>query len=970
MIPNTEKTSLLVPYQLPAFVRDNPEYSNFQVFLQAYYEWLELANSANSAVTQPVSTGQGAGFGSSNILQYTDIDTTIDDFIDYFINDFLPYFPKNSLISQQKAVKFAKELYKSKGTPASYQFLFRVLYNSDFEYYKTSDTILRASAGTWYVAKSLKLATSDLRFLQTKNLRIFGETSKSIATIENAILVGNKIEVFISNIERLFESGENIRIVDNDNQDVLINGTNLTSKIVGQVSQVNLKTNDKGVPLNRGTLYQVGDPVIVYGGLNPDIQTPIGATAEIGSVTAGAITGISTIKGGFGYSLYPNTKLTITNAPGANAIVYSVDPNPASQADVVMFPTDSIYGKLAVRIGANNYNFVNSSWSNANTSIGNTLNFISFATYPISSVTVINGGGGISTVPTVTAYNTQKTDVNGEAYLDKLGILAPIQITNAGRGYRANDVIRITGGNGYGAYANISSVNSSGSITGVRYVYKSNTARPQNYPLGGMGYTNEFLPTVTVVSSNTQAANASLFVPGILGAGAAFSVATQKIGSVTTINLTNNGEDYVSSPNVSLAVQDILVSNADILLLPAAGDFIYQGNSPKTTSYSALVDSVKLLNGDVNTYNSLYNIRVFNYNSQPNPKLPLVIENKNINLRMANTAAEANKYYIGSPEYNAFGIKNYGDGAALAQASFLNGLVFSQGQYLDTSGQPSSFDVLESDIYNDFTYQITVEKEIEKYRNVVLNLLHPSGTKLRGRYALRSNKNIKVAGLNALYKAIHLQDYTGDSASQVKMVADFTNHSNNKLLLSNTAGANIATFIFTNIPGTPNSVVGITSTHGPNIRSEVVGVDYANNIVTLKDSVFLTYPNVAYVTANANTKIINIKAITNSYNVINNGHYSNTAYPLKDIVFTGDTIKISTNTYTVSSVDYEHGILYTSANVTSNIANSFVSVNRTLIASGKSVRIIGPIGLEYVPELVTEDGFSLTTEDGSILILE
>jgi len=969
MIPNTQKTSLLVPYQLPQFVRENPEYSNFQVFLQAYYEWLELANTANSAVTEAVSTGQGANFGSSNLLQYKDIDTTIDAFIDYYVNDFLPYFPKESLVNQQKAVKFAKQLYQSKGTPASYQFLFRVLYNSDFEYYKTSDTILRASAGTWYVAKSLKLATSDLRFLQTKNLRVFGETSKSIATIENAILVGNKIEVFISNIERLFESGETIRIVDNNNQNILINGTILTSKVVGQVSQINLKNNDKGVPLNRGTLYQVGDPVIVYGGLNPDIQTPIGATAEIGTVTSGAITGINTIKGGFGYSLYPYTKLTITNAPGANAIVYSVDPNVNTQANVFMFPTDSIYGKLAVVLNANNYNFVNSAWSNANTSIGNTLNFISFSTFPISSVAVINGGGGISKLPEVTAYSTQKTDINGDAFLDKLGILAPIQIANAGRGYRANDVIRITGGNGYGAQANIT-VNSAGSITGVRYVYRSNTARPQNYPLGGMGYNNEFLPTVTVVSSNTQAANASLFVPGILGAGASFSVATQKIGSVTTINLTNNGEDYVSSPNVSLSVQDILVSNADILLLPSAGDFIYQGNSPKTTSYSGFVDSVRLLNGDINTFNSLYNIRVFNYNSQPNPRLPLVIENKNINLRMANTAAEANRYYIGSPDYNGFGIKNYGDGAALAQASFLNGLVFSQGQYLDTSGQPSSFDVLESDIYNDFTYQITVEREIEKYRNVVLNLLHPAGTKLRGRYALRSNTNIKVAGLNALYKAVHLQDYTGDSASAAKIVANFTNHSNNKVLLSNTAGANIATFIFTNQSGIPNSVFYMSTSHGPNVRSEVIGVDYANNLITLKDSVFLTYSNVAYVSANANTKIINIRAITNSYNVMNNGVYSNTAYPLKDIVFAGDLIKISTNTYTVSSVDYEHGILYTSANVTSNIANSFVSVNRTIQASGKSVRIIGPIGLEYVPELVTEDGFSLTTEDGSILILE
>jgi hypothetical protein len=188
MIPNTQKTSLLVPYQLPQFVRENPEYSNFQVFLQAYYEWLELANTANSAITEAASTGQGVVFGSSNLLQYGDIDTTIDAFIDYYVNDFLPYFPKESLVSQQRAVKFAKQLYQSKGTPASYQFLFRILYNSDFEYYKTSDTILRASAGTWYVAKSLKLATSDLRFLQIKNLRVLLVFQFMSTTITTAVI--------------------------------------------------------------------------------------------------------------------------------------------------------------------------------------------------------------------------------------------------------------------------------------------------------------------------------------------------------------------------------------------------------------------------------------------------------------------------------------------------------------------------------------------------------------------------------------------------------------------------------------------------------------------------------------------------------------------------------------------------------------------------------------------------------------
>ena len=123
MITTNQKTSLLVQNQLPEYVRDNPDYENFSLFLQAYYEWMEQ----NGKVTER----------SKNILNYKDIDTTTDEFLKYFANDFLPYFPSDTLISQQQAVKIARELYQSKGTPASYKFLFKVLYNSDFDiFYK------------------------------------------------------------------------------------------------------------------------------------------------------------------------------------------------------------------------------------------------------------------------------------------------------------------------------------------------------------------------------------------------------------------------------------------------------------------------------------------------------------------------------------------------------------------------------------------------------------------------------------------------------------------------------------------------------------------------------------------------------------------------------------------------------------------------------------------------------------------
>ena len=135
MLQSNQKTSLLVPYQLPEFIRDNPDYHKFVLFLQAYYEWMEQQNNVLDY--------------SKNLLTYADIDETTSQFLKYFANEFLAYFPPDVLADQSKAIKIAKQLYQSKGTPSSYKFLFRVLYDTDVDFFYTKDVILRASAGKW-----------------------------------------------------------------------------------------------------------------------------------------------------------------------------------------------------------------------------------------------------------------------------------------------------------------------------------------------------------------------------------------------------------------------------------------------------------------------------------------------------------------------------------------------------------------------------------------------------------------------------------------------------------------------------------------------------------------------------------------------------------------------------------------------------------------------------------------------------
>ena len=105
MILDNHKTSLQIIKQLPEFIQDDSSYQNFVSFVEAYYQWMETTQSANASNTIVTSTDQGVTHASKNLLNYSNIDNTLDEFVDYFINDFLPYIPKDALADKKKLLK-------------------------------------------------------------------------------------------------------------------------------------------------------------------------------------------------------------------------------------------------------------------------------------------------------------------------------------------------------------------------------------------------------------------------------------------------------------------------------------------------------------------------------------------------------------------------------------------------------------------------------------------------------------------------------------------------------------------------------------------------------------------------------------------------------------------------------------------------------------------------------------------------
>ena len=326
----SEKTiSALVSRQLPEFVRaDHPQ---FKRFLELYYEWLEDESKGNTV------------YHIMNSGKLRDIDETLDPFIRLFKQELLPYFPENSQLDLVKILKGAREFYVKKGSVESVKWLFRVLYGIDVEVYYPKQQILIASDGKWKLPQAFQLTLSDANQGINPNLlerhTATGSISKATCVIESANKTIDRtrgteiLEMYVSNVTREFTNGENLDIpyVDENGVEQLF-----SEKIIGSISNILVDSNIRTDPQQkrRGLLYNVGDPIVVTGGL-ADTLTADAADAIVGNVSVGSIEGLSVTFPGYGYRTYSNTEAVVFRTTGD-------DPNANLSTDIRVVGIDEI----------------------------------------------------------------------------------------------------------------------------------------------------------------------------------------------------------------------------------------------------------------------------------------------------------------------------------------------------------------------------------------------------------------------------------------------------------------------------------------------------------------------------------------------------------------------------------------------------------------------------------------------------
>src|SRR5210317_792085 len=186
-----DKISSLVKNQFPDFyVEEGPQ---FLAFIEAYYAYLEESGKMTDAVR--------------NLKSYSDINTTLDEYLEYFINTFLPSVPFEVFANKRLMVKYINSFNRSRGTFASYRLLFRAIYNEEIDVEFPADQILKISDGDWRLDRYL-VSTFDPNTYKFIGKTIKGQESKAEALVEDIVRKNVRgrdlMQIVLSNIKGKF----------------------------------------------------------------------------------------------------------------------------------------------------------------------------------------------------------------------------------------------------------------------------------------------------------------------------------------------------------------------------------------------------------------------------------------------------------------------------------------------------------------------------------------------------------------------------------------------------------------------------------------------------------------------------------------------------------------------------------------------------------------------------------------------
>ena len=721
--------SPFIAQQFPQFYRT--EGPNFIAFVKAYYEWLE-------------QNSQAIGHARS-LLDYSDIDTTIDEFISYFTQQYIVSLPETTVSDRKFLLKHIVDLYQTKGTKRAYELLFRLVFGEDIEIYIPGEYIFKPSDNTWKVPNYIEVTYHvNLPRIVGTEIQTPGRTGTAIVNnFSKKIINGRTVNILeLDGIRGKFLQGDRI---------YQTRGTAITAEngpiITGSLSGIAVSQGGSG--------YTVGDILNVTGS---GVQGKAKVISTINELS-GAVN-FDLLDGGTGYS----TNAIVTVEPTVNLLIDNLTGYFANGESIVDTTTNA-NGTVTV---------ANSSFVQV-INFSSTLSFVEGDTVQSSTgsatVTRVTGGQGVGATFRVGGLtNREFINVIVEpfaSYLDTPLETAPntfdVAVSSVLGTFSVSDVVNSTANiiqlecNYLGANTinnGEALANSTLGISGL-YVYRSDGPQIWCTSSTDSVLTNANLVTGAILSSNiTSSVVQLLFRPtketvNSVGTVVSASPTNLRINSnnyfVTTKTIRNNAGTANAVigvvtrltnwalPRIALTANSNLDTVLNVGLTFSALEvgtiaFLSQinpGTNYVTRPYIDVIEpAIAGLNivdsfGRIKGHNAVVDSRIVGGNG-------IVSSVEIINSGYGYQPGESVTLITGNNQTVVTGssiVYSYGKG----EGSWLNRKSFASDE----------MKIQDSFYYQDFSYEIVAQRMLSSYEKLVRNMVHPAGRALFGRFKVQ-----------------------------------------------------------------------------------------------------------------------------------------------------------------------------------------------------------------------------------------
>jgi hypothetical protein len=725
----TEKyISNFIQNQFPRFYAEEGE--NFILFVKAYYEWMETENQII--------------YETRRLLDYRDIDNTLETFLEYFQKKYLYGIPFNVIANKRFLLKHILDVYRSKGTIQCYRLLFKLIYNEDVEVYLPGVDVLRVSDGTWEEPTYLEVSEND--YLPSKaGKTIIGLVSGTQAVIESVINQSfgySKYNIVnISNISpkgSYFEINEKI-VVDGDQSNSTILST--APIVIGSLDTLNI--------INGGQNFAVGD-LIKVAHTSPTtgntISYGVDGILKITSLSRGyGSLNFNIINGGFGYLANANVFIyrNDTTGSGASFTVGSLTGEVSSglSSQYISYNTDLICDYANLTLNSTTFGFPGNTSANLGSTISPTLSFTNSIFGSIGSLSNIRTGNGYTnpatifvrsvtvasnTLPGTISYNTTSNTITGtstifDSYFANGDVIA-LQANTSNSATKELAVIRTVTNSTQIILYGPPTINSTASAVhrAAPIILQSNFATYE-------GVLNRV---------DGQGTGNNEIIYGLPSVGNSV---------VSTTSVINSGKGYVENETVYAYLFGTISNNITIISAgsgyTANDKVIISGGEPSTFATANLtvngsgsVTSINLINPG-SGYLDVPTIKI-----QSNTGSGAVFS---ASIQELDTAAEI----IGKVVKSGVG---KGRGYWSTTRSFLNSDKYIQDSYY----------------YQDYSYEIKVARALDTYRDILYETFHTAGTELFGQFYSISAGNSTI---DVLYNTT-----TADTTANLYLTSDMT----------------------------------------------------------------------------------------------------------------------------------------------------------------------------------------------------